>query len=233
MKNEIKRLIKESSKSNIVFDAQKLNSIDNILYGTFGFHDEEPPLSIVSRKLKEIEETSFSLWGLSRSINIDNFVQKCKVISNAQNGEVYIVLKITKSDDEKGSGSLEDSWDWDRLLQSEHFNCCMMNGEKLDLISKHIMVKGRPTQNKALVVEEYYFYEDKLTAELVNNCYEKPNKLNIHRANGDHLIRKKDLREEVEKLTKKTKDDWAIILKLKDPYIVECLDYQEASLQNK
>lgn len=223
MKNEIKRLIKEASKSKIVFDAQKLNSLDHILYGTFGFHDEEPPLSIVSRKLKEIEETGFSLWGLSKNVNIDNFVQKCNVISKAQNGEVFIVLKITSSDDEKGLGSLEDNWDWDRLLKSEHFNHCMMNGEKIDLISKHIMVKGRATQNKALVVEEYYFYEDILTAELVKNCYDKDNKSKIFRANGDHLIRKKDITAEAKKLTQRTVDDWGIVLKLKAPdYIVEC-----------
>ena len=88
-KNEIKEWLVEK-----IFDINQLEKLNKILYGTFGYHDSEPPHSIMSRKIREVEINTYGLWGSTISEKgFDRVIQFCNEIE----GDVYLFLKFTNS----------------------------------------------------------------------------------------------------------------------------------------
>lgn len=91
-----------------------------------------------------------------------------------------------------------------------------------------VLVRGKDNQNAAFVVEKYYFYVSKFIRKTLLQCYEgklyssdeKKTAEKLCTISPCYLLEKK---ENVELTEQKYANDtnWAIILKLKAPYIVE------------
>lgn len=230
------------SENNIpTMTVEELKKYDRILYSTFGFHDGEPPHSIISRKLKELKKNHFALWGVAGNIPHEEMMNFCNDTANSPQKDVLMLLKFTDSLKElkkkclrysvidvcketNGCTKCDDieSWGEEQLLENSHiFKTCIMEGKPLDLIGNNIFVKGGDKQNKAFVIKEIYQFEGLVSYTGVKNCY--------NNSSGSTL----DTRTSLSMLVKKENDNYnlkaggkplfAIVFKLKAPdYIVEC-----------
>lgn len=255
---------------NDTFDVNQLNEQDHILYGTFGYHSEEPPCSIMTRKVKEIQNNKdgFGLWGTTIHSNYIGKVREfCEKISKIGK-DIYMFLKFTDSTAQKGKNRETDSQDCPAYTKIENAgdnHCCNQNRcpiwtiEKLSKDKDHyftnfqdsdhniiytlnleealasgkmpVLVRGNKNknQNAAFVVQKYYFYVSKFIRNELLSCYEgtlynsdeKKTAEELCPISPCYLLEKK---ENVELTEQKYADDpdWAIIMKLKAPYIVEC-----------
>lgn len=226
-------------RQKIHIDAEELEKSDEILYATFGFHDNESPYSIIVRKLDEVDKpgNDYGLWGAAKNIPLDDVQQFCKDIEKTHKN-VYLFLKFTKSTKElkKCSGGalcrkldeIKDCQDceivWDpKKLRNENscFRYCEIDGKEIDLFSKEIFVKGSDDQDKAFVVEDYYWYELKASYGGFCKCYTQSDGSEIDNTLKPWWLLKRN-REGGNKLENMPQKEFAIVLKLKAPYIVKC-----------
>lgn len=182
----------------------------NIIYGKFGYHNGESPLDIIKRKLPEVkvkvDGLSFGLWGVgSKSIKIEDVRKFCEA-EKAANNEVYLIAKFTRDKKQKEATS------------SHKYTNCNMNGKKINLTSRKIIVQGSEQQNYAFVVEDYFMLDQRIAEKKFHTFYKVYNNPNANTCTftSNYLL------ENNKKLDLEDKGDWAIVLKLKDPYIVEC-----------
>lgn len=257
----------EKILGNNTFDVNQLNEQDHILYGTFGYHDNEPPCSIMARKVKELQDNAggFGLWGTTiHSKHIGKVRKFCEDISQ-RGKEVYVFLKFTGSTAQKNENRETDPQNCPAYTKIENAgdnHCCNQNRcpiwtiEELAKDKDHyftsfqdgdhniiytlnleealtsdkmpVPVRGKDNQNAAFVVEKYYFYVSKFIRKTLLQCYEgklyssdeKKTAEKLCTISPCYLLEKK---ENVELTEQKYANDtnWAIILKLKAPYIVE------------
>lgn len=229
-----------SGQKDLLMSIDELDKHDKILFSTFGFHDSEPPHSIVSRKLGEIKENGFALWGVKADKNRFSDIEKlCSEIEESSQKDVYLLLSFTQSlnqlkcekkevcgilDETKECRKCSDKDFWKKeLLKNENlFKYCTLNGEKFVLLAHNILVRGSDKQNKALVIEKIYLLEDKLNFDKIKTrFYQTWMGTGFFNQDVNLLERNRD-----EDLKEMDGEGWGIVLKLKAPdypdYIVEC-----------
>lgn len=203
----ILKAFEESGKKPRIITHKELDK--SILYGTFGKHANEPAEDILMRKIPETDGELGSLWGVKiDGKRISEYTEFCSGIK----GNVYALLKFT---------------DYERPGEDSLFLKCMYNGEEKVLADYGIKVIGNEKQSAALVVEEYCLFEDLVAYTNVKNCY-KPytDSQMCSRTPLTMVVRNSDVKLNL-KACDKTKDRFAIVLKLKAPYVVQCFDHKK------
>lgn len=227
-KDYIRKILKEKGK---FFDFQKLEKQNKILYGTFGYHDGEPPHSIIYRKTKELQH-GFSLWGTT--INEEAF-QNVKKFCNNIVGDVYLFLKFTTSSSQKKEDSDKGREIWsikDIISDGNYYSYYIdENGKNVYLNPKktNIVVKGSDQQKVAFFVEDYFLYSDNFKRKTFLSSYTGTICSNNYNISGEKLCTLNPCylltRKEQSDMRIETTDNnnLAIVLKLKSPYIVKLL----------
>lgn len=202
-----------------------LNEKKGLLYETFGYHDEEPPHSIVSRKLTEVRLNDFGLWGCGvREKYITKIQNFCDVIKD-ENDNVFLFLQFTTStvQDRKNEFSTK-IWTMSDLKQSDYFSGYIdEHGKPFNTVERNIIVKGqKKTQNTAFYVSHYYYYEQNFVRhEFLDSYYGKnyfsEEDVNLCTKCPCYLLKKKT------DIINKSGKNWAIVLQLKRPYIVKMI----------
>lgn len=201
---------KKNNKEPTTITVAEFDKCDKILYGTFGLHVSEEAEKIMLRKIKETDSELGSLWGLTLEKDFSDYTNFCDKIK----GNVYVLLKHTDSKNQA-------------VQQGGKFLKCLYNGEEKVLADYGIEVQGKETQDKALVVEEYCLYEDLVSFPGVEKCYLKENGNDLCTVSPlTRLLRDKKFGLDMKSQRKKS-NSFAIVLKLKYPYIVQCIDYQK------
>lgn len=229
-KSEIKRLLEGKN-----FDLAKLNQQSKILYGTFGYHDSEPPHSIIFRKLLEVNENPFGLWGIKIE---EKYFNRIKDFCKSNGEEIYFFMKFTRNLVQNKTEEECDKhiWSLDKVFESNYYTDYIdENGTKIPLDPKQtkIIVKGDSQQNTALVVEDYYIFSNEFKRNRLLSFYEGTLYSSEEKENANVLctqatcyLLERKLEEilDTSSITESVKDDdWAIILKLKYPYLVKCV----------
>lgn len=226
---EYENLIKQELE-NKIFSDYDLEQQKKILFGTFGYHDGEPPHSIIRRKIREVCENQFGLWGTAIGIeSIEHVRQFCEQID----GNVYVFLKFTNSTKQGRSDNPDkEIWSIERIMEDgnyysayidENENRCELNFDKT-----HIIVKGSKRQNTAFMVEDYFFYENRFCRKELLSCYEGTLYNGNEKKSGEdlctrspyYLLERKPQSSLLKLQSGLKKSDWAIVLKLKKPYLV-------------
>lgn len=204
----ILKAFEKNGKKPRIITSKELDK--NILYGTFGVHANESENDILMRKIPETDGKLGSLWGL-RIGNKKGFSDYTDFCGNIK-GDVYALLKSTKSPNNSNGAE---------------FLKCMYNGEEKVLAEYGIKVIGSEIQDRALVVEEYCLYEEPVSLGSVRNCYKryKSDKGICPRTPLSMLERNNNVGLNLNSC-KTSEARFAIVLKLKAPYVVQCFDYQ-------
>lgn len=229
-KEEIKKELKDSTLS-----LHQICKCNDLLYGTFGYHDSEPPHSIILRKNSEIQlnKYKFGLWGIGVK---EKDIKKIRGFCEKQKDSVYVLLKYTNSRKQNKTRKWSDELlDADKLKEEGGYYTTYIdeNGVKHSLQSKDtkIFVKGSKRQQTVFVVEKYFFLEEPFNRkEFLEMYYGVTDNSNIKKS-GECLFNQAPCYL----LKKKTKgivntiygNAWGIVLKLKHPYIVLCDDFVE------
>lgn len=221
----------QNELGNNTFSITDLEQQDKILFGTFGYHDSEPPHSIIHRKVREVNDNEFGLWGTSISKEgFDQVIQFCKRID----GDVYVFLKFTGSTGQKKRDDPDkEIWSVKKVMESRDYYSAYEdeNGNKCDLNPKktHIIVKGNERQNVAFVVRKYYFYKNEFSRKGLLSCYKGTLYNGRERKSGEKLFTKcpcylLERKSQSHLMEHKGNDcEWAIVLELKAPYLVRCI----------
>ena len=206
-----------------------LNENDRLLFSTFGYHDCEPPNSIISRKYRELLKCKFGLWGIALNEKaINNIKAFCDNIAKEKN--VYLFLNFTSSlEQAKDQEPSFDIWPIDKVKSKGNVFTHYFNdlGEEIE-IPKDIIVKGSELQNKALVFEQIYYFDKSyerrvFLSQFDGYLYDEKSKCPADKLNqlyNPYFLLEK--RKTNGKVILKEGKNWGIILKLKAPYIVEC-----------
>lgn len=226
-KSEIEKILSER-----VLCTEVLKESNGLLYGTFGYHDCEPPHSIIERKSKEpISSTErFGLWGTCITEEGVNRIKLfCEELEKQEN-DIYLFLKFTENLSQARSKNIDRTiWSLEKVREDEKiYTHYLVDGEEVK-IPRQIVVKGSSRQNIAFVFEEIFKFRD---------SFDRNDMLSHYTGtlyNGDTVKSAEELFKisPCFLLTKKnsTKDEiffregnsWGIVLKLKAPYIVECI----------
>lgn len=226
-KNEIMSFLEQNNKMEM--DCEEILKNERLIYCTFGYHDSEPPHSIVRRKLAELalnkNEAIPSLWGVcakkEKMAEIQEFL-------DGMNGkDVYVVMNFTRCTEQlkDPNAAPQKLWSEKDLMRDKEalFRFCEISGEKVDLFSKKIFVKGSDVQNAAFVVEDYFLFDGKIAPSVFVKEIYKPYKIVVKGKEKGYAYQEINLLvKDPNANMKMDGDGWAIVLKLKAPYIVEC-----------
>lgn len=190
------KAFKNAKKTPKVLTVKELDECDKILYGTFGPHADETPEQIVERKLIELK-CGFSLW----SGEIGKIESEITKIGKP----VYVLLKFTDSKPQEGSGE---------------FKWFFFENEWRKLSDYNIKVRDKREKGKAFVVEDYLLFEKKISFAEIRECYHKPNGEKLCTRTPFTLVEKNDDGLRADAMPRRG-DSFAIILKLKEPYVVD------------
>ena len=227
-KKQVEKIIGEP------FEFYRLENLNKLLYGTFGFHDSEPPHSIITRKVSELENSSFSLWGATL---YENGFEKVREFCYGIKGDVYLLLAFTDSDKQVKSDKDEDLyriWNIEEVLRRGNFFRKYIDemGEvrSLEMKEPPIVVKGNKRQKYAFVVEKYLYLNSAFNRKNFLGCYSgrECDSNREHDVIGTALNTISPcylLNKIAAAINGKQSDDrWAIVLKLRSPFVVECLE---------
>ena len=227
-RDEIKSLLKEST-----IGLSEVTKQSRLLYGTFGYHDSEPPHSVILRKKDEVILNDIGFWGTG--INGKN-IEKIRAFCEKTNEPVYLLLKYTSSKQQNKTGMLKKEVIDVRKIKEEggyYETYIDENGIKKDLQPERtqIYIKGNKNQGTAFVVEKYYYLEDTFKRNEFLKNYEGVTDRGEVRASAEGLFNQAACylldRKFVDAKEQMTGDAWGIVLKLKAPYVVACDEFIE------
>lgn len=229
-KEKIIETLKESTIS-----MSEISKCKKVLYATFGYHDSEPPHSVISRKVKEVSRNECGLWGAGVK---EKNIKKIREFCESQDGPVYLLLKYTNSKAQDKTGEwAEEIVDINRLKEKGGYYKSYIDadGENIDLQVDKVFVKGKRSQNTAFYVENYFFLEESFNRKEILSKYEgrthnsdvKKSGEDLFKQSACYLLEKKEENKERDFKNRVERKAWGIVLKLKAPYIVLCTDYVE------